>query len=264
MILVIDIGNTRFKWGMISGETFVYGGAFCHEGQDLPNLLAAAGLLLPGIQHIFVANVAGAEIEACLTDWVKDNSHAKLSFVGSEAQAMGLTNAYVQPSLLGVDRWLAMLSAWRQHKKAICVIDCGTFVTVDAVNDQGYHLGGLIVPGLALMQSGLKHYKKDEIIDKVPINQYPILLATDTYHAVKGGSVYALVAFIESLSIDLETALGPNVRWLLTGGDAQTLLPLLKPRYQWEPHLVLQGLALMAQRQEIGAVHTELLTIQTT
>lgn len=256
MILVIDIGNTRFKWGMISGETFVYGGAFCHEGQDLSNLLAAAGLQLPGIQHIFVANVAGAEIEASLTRWVSDNSRAKLSFVRSEAHAMGLTNAYAEPASLGVDRWLAMLSAWSGHKKAICVIDCGTFVTVDAVNNRGHHLGGLIVPGLKLMQSSLTHYKKGEIIEKAAVNEYPALLANDTYHAVKGGSVYALVAFIESIVSDLAEALGPNVRWLLTGGDAQTLLPLLKSHYQWEPHLVLQGLALMTQQQETYAEET--------
>ena len=70
-----------------------------------------------------------------------------VEFVTAAQEFQGLTNGYLDPSLLGADRWLALIGAWTLARSARCVVDAGTAVKVDSVDAQGQHLGGLIVDG---------------------------------------------------------------------------------------------------------------------
>lgn len=250
MILLIDIGSTRFKWGFIKDKTFSFGGAFPHANEAISELFVTAWGSLTEVSQILIASVADKKIETAVTDWFEKMSWPPASFIKSSATLFGLTNAYHEPEQLGVDRWLGMMAGWQRHHRPVCVVSCGTFVTVDAVDAQGQHLGGLIIPGLKLMQSSLNAYGKNYPAPKSSLKDYPPLLAKDTYHAVTGGGVYALVAFIESITADVRHALGRHLHCILTGGDGATVMPLLKTPYHWEPDLVLRGLALLAISEE--------------
>ena len=76
------------------------------------------------------------------------------------------------------------------------------------------------------------------------------LLARNTEDGVTAGTLYTVVAAVDRIVADVAIELGSAVARIVTGGDAETLLPLLADRWQHEPALVLQGLALLAEGQE--------------
>jgi len=158
-------------------------------------------------------------------------------------QAGGVTCAYARPETLGADRWAAVIAAYRFGNAPVCVIDCGTAITVDAVDHNGLHLGGVILPGLGLMRRSLCDNTVD--IDKVT-EPGKAVLGASTGEGVALGTLYAAASAIDRVLDDLEAELGVEVECLITGGDVAALEPRLAHNCHHQPHLVLQGLAILA------------------
>jgi type III pantothenate kinase len=78
-------------------------------------------------------------------------------------------------------------------------------------------------------------------------NQEVSLLGRSTEAAVSGGVLYAAVSLIDRVSLDLRVELGNAATILLTGGDAIRILPLLSSKPDYDPDLVLKGLAVFAE-----------------
>lgn len=129
---------------------------------------------------------------------------------------------------------------------SVCVIDCGTAITIDVLTASGEHQGGLIVPGLTMMRHALLANTQD-IGSKMGNESSEIdILARDTAGGVNGGTLYTVISVIDRVTTDLAAELGNNMTRVITGGDAPALLPLLAGQYHHEPMLVLQGLAIFA------------------
>ena len=75
--------------------------------------------------------------------------------ITSGRAAAGVVNGYADPSLLGVDRWVAVVGAYHRVRGAVVVADIGTAATIDVVAADGRHRGGYIVPGPRLMVASL-------------------------------------------------------------------------------------------------------------
>src|SRR5690606_18274094 len=117
------------------------------------------------------------------------------------AETCGVRCAYADPARLGVDRWLAVVAAYRDPGGPAVVFDCGTAITVDAVTTAGEHLGGLIIPGIQLMRRAL--YGSTAGISDEGDEGDVGLLARDTRSAVCGGSLYAAIAFMQHVAAEL-------------------------------------------------------------
>ena len=126
------------------------------------------------------------------------------------------------------------------------VIDCGTAITIDAIAEDGTHLGGLIVPGMDLMTRSLTGNTPGVLIQDKH-EQEVSLLGSSTEAAVSGGVLYTAVSLLDRVSLDLQAEMGDAVAILLTGGDAKRILPLLSCRPDYNPDLVLKGLAVFAE-----------------
>ena len=246
MILLLDIGNSRVKWGLLERNELLPGGTAAHAGADLRAVLDGAWAKLARPERVLTCNVAGADCAQWLTDWIRAAWDMTPEFIVPQQQACGVTNAYVEPQRLGADRWAALLAAHMHIPGTACIVDCGSAVTIDALAANGEHLGGLILPGLSMMRRALI---KDTHIPDTPGYGQVSLLARDTGDAVTGGVLYALVAAIDRITADVARELrGPMTR-VISGGDAECVLPLLAEPYRHEPHLVLQGLAVLAQKE---------------
>lgn len=149
MILLIDAGNTLIKWALVEGERWLQSGAVpLAQADSLPGQLAAC----QGIQQVWVSNVAGDS----LVQPIRDISTAHpAQFIQAQATQCGVYNGYSQPAQLGSDRWAALIAAWQIVRGPCLVVSCGTATTIDTLSAQGHFLGGLIIPGEALMQRSL-------------------------------------------------------------------------------------------------------------
>jgi len=241
MELLVDIGNTRIKWCLLSAGTLTEPAALCHaEGQLAA--LQAAWSALPRPDAVRVASVAGAAREASVVALARDLWGIGAAFAQPRQQVLGLTLAYVEPERLGVDRWLAMLAARRRGPGPALVVDCGTAVTLDALDTAGNHLGGLILPGLGLLWSTLF---EGTGMSRLPFRSYSGLLGTDTGECIAAGALQAVSGMIDRVRTRLG-APGRELRLVLTGGDAEQVAGQLAYACEQVPELVLEGLALLS------------------
>ena len=246
MILLVDIGNSQIKWTTIQSKVLADSQYFSRPKTGIKAALNKAWKSLEDIEAVFVSNVAGDKIAAQLTEWIDKQWKLTPVFVQSEKRRFGVTNAYEQPETLGVDRWLAIV-AGRQHARQVtCVIDCGTAITVDIVTEKGQHQGGLIVPGLSLMKKMLTD--NTDALGNVTQESEFNLLATNTHTAIQAGTLYMVTATLENLINDLQQNFTDEVRFLITGGDAEEIIPLMPQPLIHEPDLVLKGLAQYARQ----------------
>lgn len=200
---------------------------------------------LPQPEAILVSNVGGACAGEAVLDWFSRHWPAPVRFVQSEASTFGVANAYPNPRQLGVDRWLGLIGARQIFREAVCVVSAGTAITIDLLDGNGRHRGGLIAPGLAMMRSALG------ALDALgaPAETFDGFFCRSTGAAVSSGIVHSAAALIESSLAHANSLLdGGPPGFLLTGGDAETLRAHINAPCSLVPHLVLQGLHAIAEQ----------------
>jgi type III pantothenate kinase len=242
MKLFVDIGNSCAKWQF---EQDNIQQVCAYQSENFNANLTAVWQNLPRPTEIWVANVAGVAIAEQLSAWTQEYWQLTPQFVRSRAYAAGVYNGYIQPEILGVDRWLAIIAAYQQDG-AVCVIDCGTAVTVDIVDAQGQHQGGMISAGLETTRKALLKatYALGKIPPQTDLKTAP-LAATETHQGIMLGSLYALVGLIETVFQRVQVQ-HPSCKLVLTGGSVPEIESLLSVPYQYQPNLVLQGLTIIS------------------
>jgi len=242
---VVDIGNSSLKWAVCEGSNTGESSSVLWNRDGLAETLDEVWGNLPSPGGLTCSCVAGQSIEEELSVWCKAVWGIEPEFIKSTQSGFGVVNAYADTHRLGSDRWAALVAAKHEMNSACCIVDCGTATTIDVLQHDGKHLGGLIVPGVSLMRSSLLQGTSIDIGDSEEGNS--TLFARNTRDAIQGGSLYAMIATIDRVFHDVEAELGVEVKRLLTGGDANTLLPLLHGDIIHMPDLVLMGVAIIAQ-----------------
>ncbi len=247
MILVIDVGNTRLKWAWLTSTGLSDQQAILHRGTK-PGMWRAA-LFESGQKptRVLCSNVAGLKMAKTLSRLAKKAYRVEVEFVTAAAEFHGLINGYLNPNLLGSDRWMALIGAWTKAPSALCVVDVGTAVKVDSVDAAGRHLGGLIVPGIHMMRESLMSKTSD--IAEAAQHSTPSLagvLANNTIGAVSRGAVFALAGMADRAAELIEQSTGVKPKLFITGGDAGMVTGTMRTRGEIVPDLVLQGLAVIA------------------
>ena len=249
MILLLDVGNNRIKWGVLQDGKLAQTGARTHNPGDLQTLVSKEWGEIPRPSRVMVSNVMGEEFAKEFDKLLKTTWGINAEYVVSARSVFGVTNAYHEPAQLGVDRWAALIAARHDYTGSLCIIDCGTALTLDLLAADGQHLGGLIIPGFSMMQSALQERTAGIKISSEPDStpdDTKTVLPVNTRDAVYAGVLYASIAVIDRVIDDLSQSLGIEITGIITGGDAPLISPLLKKKYVHEPNLVLKGLAIIA------------------
>jgi type III pantothenate kinase len=247
MILLVDVGNTRLKWAWLTSTGLSDQQAIVHRDAK-PGIWTSA-LFESGQRpsRVLVSNVAGPAMAKRLNRLAKKQYRIEVEFVTAAPEFHGLTNGYLDPSLLGADRWLALIGAWTKARSALCVVDAGTAVKVDSVDAAGQHLGGLIVPGIHMMREALMN-KTSDIANAVHHSTPSLagILANNTIGAVSRGAVFALAGMADRAAEVIEQSTGAKPKLFITGGDAGMITGTMRLQGEIVPDLVLQGLAVIA------------------
>ena len=247
--LLFDIGNTRVKWGVLGDDGLGRTGSVTHDALKEKGIEDLTRRLPRGVERAIACNVAGPDVGRRFARAIGIHIGGDLSFVHSEARGHGVVSAYKRPRTLGVDRWVAMVAARAEFDDALLVVDVGTAVTIDALDADGRHLGGQILPGFRLLGDALANNTSDigAARSRPPKIESPEdLFGATTSAAVACGSLGAVCGAIERAEMML-TALGHVPITVLTGGDASRILALLAGEPEHRPHLVLEGLGVMVQ-----------------
>ena len=161
MTVVVDIGNARIKWALGGQAELLSTGAALHLHEPQRALEAMFTALPEEAERVVATNVAGKKIGDSFAQAVADRWGLQPEFIETAAEQLGVTCGYAQPRRLGADRWVAMLAAHDLAPGAVCVIDAGTAVTLDTVDRNGRHLGGLIMVSPRLAAVALNRQTSD-------------------------------------------------------------------------------------------------------
>lgn len=248
--LLFDIGNTRIKWGLLVDGELRRTGAIAHDKLRTDGIESLTRKLPKTVSGAAACNVAGADFGKRFARAIGMHIGGDLRYVHSERSACGVTNGYRQPRSLGVDRWVAMIGARTAFRTALCVVDAGTAITIDAMDKAGQHLGGQIIPGLELMGEALRSDTSDIGAAKSRVRDpaagaAPFGQTTD--RAIRCGALNAVCGAVERSARSLKSK-GHRPKIVLTGGDASRILAQISDAVVHRPHLVLQGLATMTQK----------------
>ncbi|MGH8259124.1 MAG: type III pantothenate kinase, partial [Steroidobacteraceae bacterium] len=156
-VLLVDIGNTRIKWavwrGGELGRTKASEHAAWSAADYAQNIFQGAA---SRTSRIVVSSVAGRAAIRRLTAAARRVTGLTPELVATSRRAAGVRTRYAEPWRLGVDRFMGVIAAHHlAGTRGACVINVGTAVTVDYVDDRGVHQGGAILPGPRLMIGSL-------------------------------------------------------------------------------------------------------------
>ena len=238
-LLAIDAGNTRIKWGVQAhGAWSALGSVATAEAGALASAL---GVHAP-IARAIACNVAGPGIEREL-ERACTQLGAALQLVHPGSRAAGVSNGYRDPRQLGPDRWAALVAAAARGAGPKVVATAGTALTVDALSAAGDFLGGLIVPGPALMRRALASGTARLRETEGRFADFP----ASTADAITSGAIQACAGAIARMVEYLERRERARPAVLLSGGAAGEISPHLGLAHEVRENLVLEGLVRLAE-----------------
>ena len=215
--IYLDIGNSNAKWK--------YKDKYFKTSITKFNLDE-----LPESSRIWVSNVSSNFV-------IKSKSN--ISFVDSLAKYKSLVNSYKEPRSLGSDRWLAMIASYELSLgKEFIVVDIGSAVTIDLVDNSGLHIGGVIFPGLLKIRNSFNHFPVEKEIKFKEIGE-------STKQAWSIGTLDLIVNGINQKIHDLKQRM-PDASIYLTGGGYEDIQKFIDFSHDYHKNLVLDGLELYA------------------
>ena len=236
MILECDVGNSFLKWRVISDAFEVIERGSVDYRSGLQALAPKSSF-----EKARLVSVASSEINNDLIAFIESKFGVGARLAASESSCAGVTNGYQHPETLGVDRWSAVVAAFKRCAGAVLVIDCGSAMTVDFVDAGGRHLGGYIIPGANLMMGALQRDTDGVRFER--IDSCDVGFGVNTSAAVNSGVQAALEGGIAVAVNQAKMQSSEPFAILLTGGGGQVLMAAIDDQpAEYVPELVLDGL----------------------
>ena len=241
MILCIDAGNSRVKWGWYEAEPGGEARWSSIANVSLIEFAASSDHINPfsatheNPSRILISNVAGEGAHQLIVNWTSI-FEAGPEWVRGERERCGVRSRYDPPEVLGPDRWAGLIAARALEPRRAClVVNAGTCTTIDALTADGEFTGGLILPGIDLMRFVLHEHT-----GRLPLQEGRFTSAPrNTLDAIESGCRHAQAGAVERMY----RAMTPDSACLVSGGGGPALIERLDLPCQFVENLVLEGLA---------------------
>lgn len=244
MKLLLDLGNSCCKSAMFAGEEITM-----HETlpYDKENRLAVIESILHKKNvpdQVIICSVLDGNSNQRLIKLFSSYAIHDYYFLDPSTESFGIQLGYSEPGQLGADRLATLIAAHEKFDGNKCIVDCGTAVTVDALDANGIHQGGVIFPSVASMQralsadTGISHNKADRNFD---------VFASNTQDAIYTGCLAAVVGGIQQAVNIMQAHYGLFDLIIMTGGNAKLVIPMLTQKVLHESKLVLNGLMIVSR-----------------
>ncbi len=222
--IFFDIGNSAIKWR--TKESNVYS----------KNVNEFSLTTLPQADTAWVSAVANLHIVDDL-----GTHFDRVNLIPSQKKFNNLNISYDDPTSLGSDRFFAMIGAITYYpKKPLLIIDIGTAMTFDVINQDGYHQGGLIMPGLEVLRKSFLKFETTDVSTNIDG------LAIKTTDAWKSGTKVMLFSSINDQIEKFNDMFSDGIV-TICGGLVNEIKNELPKSVQIFDNLVLDGLECYSQ-----------------
>ena len=233
MNLIIDVGNTFVKLAVFQDSILKEKAIVSLDvfEKSFKKILKS----FPKLQKCIISSVGKLEkkhkdLVTTSLDTVILSADTKLPF----------HNLYKTPKTLGVDRMALVCAASQQFPKKSClIIDAGTCITYDFINNNNEYLGGAISPGIRLRYLSLHNLTAN--LPLLKTEQPEDIIGNNTANAIHSGVVNGILKEIDGVIADYQDKYS-DLTVILTGGDANFLSKQLKSSIFANSNFLLEGL----------------------
>ena len=236
MKALLDLGNSRCKFAILDLEAEDTFGALPYQDGDRLEVIASVLQPYDQLDRIIVCSVLDLELNERLQEQFPAS---RFYFLDPSENCFGVTSAYEDPGALGADRLATLIAAKVHYPGSTCIVDCGTAVTVDVLDEGGVHRGGVIFPGFGSMRAALEMDTAMDVEEETGSFAVP---ATSTRDAIYSGCLSAVAGGIIQATDHMQAEGVAFDQVILTGGDAELLVSLFTQKVIHEPYWVLEGL----------------------
>lgn len=243
--LLLDLGNTRIKWLTRDHSGLGPMSAIAHADPSWAVEFAAALEQVGEPDSILIAAVASELLTASAlrvlgARWPR----VAVRRARSTARLGRFVSAYGQPERLGIDRFLACAAA-AKRAQPVLLLGCGTAFTVDLINADGHHVGGMIAPSPETMRAAVLsrtagvHWLREGTLRD---------FGSNTEDALETGIWNAAAGMVERAIRSAQARQGGRPLLLAHGGAAEALINVIDAPVQIDPRLLMRGLCMFADQ----------------
>ncbi|MBN1938041.1 MAG: type III pantothenate kinase [Candidatus Aminicenantes bacterium] len=254
MLIAFDIGNTTVAVGVFDGGKLVHDWRLRSDRDEtgdeygvlLLNLLRMAGLRPEAVKAAIISSVVPP-----LTPVFQALCRRLFGgrpFVVGPGLKTGMPVLYDAPAEVGADRIAAAVAAHDKYGGPCIVVDFGTATTFDAVSARGEYLGGAIAPGVLISAEAL--YLKTAKLPRIEIRKPAGVIGKTTVASMQSGLYFGYVGLTQAVISEVKKELGEKAKVVATGGFGEQITAEIPAIDAFEPHLVLDGLRIIYERQK--------------
>ena len=237
MLITIDIGNSRIKVAVFEQNTQIE--LFVFEPKEAQKKIENILKKYPNASHSVISSVG--KLNSSVLNYLQKNTN--LQIISHETK-FPFTNLYATPKTLGIDRMVVSAGAVLKYpNQNRLVIDAGTCITYDFIDENNNYLGGAISPGIKIRYKSLNNYTSNlPLLEKKNIE---LFIGNSTENSIHSGIIngicYEIDGFISQYSLKNQ-----DLTIILTGGDAEFLAKRLKNTIFANSNFLLESLNLLS------------------
>ena len=245
MRLLIDIGNTHTTMGVWTNSKLL--SVITVETKNFTQALLK--IKNKPIKEIFLTSVVAKNILSKVKKTLIKEIPAKIIEIKSSSKLLNVTNGYDSPRKLGNDRWVSIVGLFSLYKKPLYIVDCGTAISIDCVNNKGNHIGGFIMSGTKgysrsfVDANNLKNIKLANLKSNTKFKP-----AKTTEKAISDGYVLMVISAIEKSYDNFSKQIGKKPLLVISGGYGQFISKKLSIKNKYIPNLAVKCLGLISDR----------------
>jgi len=255
MFIGLDIGNTNVTVGLLKDLTVIC--SFKFDTFLLKSKSKTVTLLKERIfpvlgnesidSDIYVSSVVPSLDKNIRR--VIDSAFKRDAKIIGEDVIVPIMNRYRIPNQVGQDRLVNAYTGLKLYGAGLIIVDFGTAITFDVVSKRSEYLGGLITPGLKMMQEAL--HKKTALLPYVELARPIEIIGGDTVSSIRAGIIYGVASLCDGIIRRLLQKECRGFKVIATGGDALLIKSYCRFLSRIEESLILKGLALIHKSQSI-------------
>jgi len=256
MLLAIDVGNTQTHVGIFDGEALREHWRFATEANATSDELAGRAWSMLGLRGLGMDAVQGAVVASVVPQLSPEYAAMCERYIGQSCLLVGpgvktgMSIRMDNPRELGADRLVNAVAAYERFGGPCAVVDFGTAITFDVVSSEGEYLGGVIGPGIEISMDALA--ERTAKLPPVELGEPPGepggVIGKTTQASIRSGIVYGFAGAIDAIARRVERQLGPQTRFVATGGHAAVIVPFCETVDEIDDLLTLTGLRLVYER----------------
>jgi type III pantothenate kinase len=254
MLLAIDIGNTTVALGVFEGNTLLKDWRVRSDREktsDEYGIILLELLRTSGLEPLAIDGAIISSVVPPLTPAFQALTQAlfrlKAMVVGPGLRT-GMPILYENPGEVGADRVVASVAAFDKYGGPCIIVDFGTATTFDAVTAKGEYLGGAIAPGIQISAEAL--YLRTAKLPRIEVAKPKKPIGRTTVASMQSGIYFGYVGLVNNIIAEMSREMGGEPKIVVTGGFASQLGQEIKTPHHQEPHLVLEGLRIVFERNK--------------